>query len=209
MARESTAVEVHAGDLSLSALRRIYERPVRVHLAGADRKRISAATALVDRIVAAGDAAYGINTGFGLLAQTRIPTGDLELLQQNLLLSHAAGVGEPLPDAVVHLLAASELRLECERAGVAQLDRKRTQVPMDPKKRHMQPQMREMLHLRFAQDSKADPAQLMQMVARQAKNGAQFTPQGVLKWPISAAGPAEIIAEAKALLESIETPARG
>jgi len=113
-----------------------------------------------------------------------------------------------LPDAVVHLLAASELRLECERAGVAQLDRKRTQIPADPKKKHLQPQMREMLHLRFAQDSKADPAQLMQMVAKQAKNGAQFTPQGVLKWPISAGKPEEIIAEAKALLESIETPAR-
>ncbi|HEY0307986.1 MAG TPA: transcription-repair coupling factor [Acidobacteriaceae bacterium] len=112
----------------------------------------------------------------------------------------------PLPDAVVNLLAASELRLECERVGIAQLDRKRTQIPMDPKRKNQAPQMREMLHLRFAQDSKADPAQLMQMVAKQAKNGAQFTPQGVMKWPISAAKPDEIIAEAKALLESIETP---
>jgi transcription-repair coupling factor (superfamily II helicase) len=111
-----------------------------------------------------------------------------------------------LPDAVVNLLAASELRLECERAGIAQLDRKRTQIPMDPKRRNQAPQMREMLHLRFAQDSKADPAQLMKMVAKQAKNGAQFTPQGVMKWPISAVKPEEIIAEAKALLESIETP---
>jgi histidine ammonia-lyase len=109
MLPESTAIDVHAGDLSLSVLRRIYERPVRFRLAGADRKRISAATALVDRIVAAGDAAYGINTGFGLLAQTRIPTGDLELLQQNLLLSHAAGVGEPLPDAVVRLILALKI----------------------------------------------------------------------------------------------------
>ena len=62
--------------------------------------------ALVDKIVAAGDAAYGINTGFGLLAQTRIPDDQLELLQRNLLLSHAAGVGEPLPDAVVRLILA-------------------------------------------------------------------------------------------------------
>jgi transcription-repair coupling factor (superfamily II helicase) len=49
----------------------------------------------------------------------------------------------------------------------------------------------------------------MQMVAKQAKNGAQFTPQGVMKWPISAAKPDEIIAEAKTLLESIETGIRG
>ncbi len=62
--------------------------------------------ALVDKIVRAGDAAYGINTGFGLLAQTRIPTEQLALLQRNLLLSHAAGVGEPLPDPVVRLILA-------------------------------------------------------------------------------------------------------
>ena len=58
----------------------------------------------MDKIVASGDAAYGINTGFGLLAQTRIPNDELELLQRNLLLSHAAGVGEALPDAVVRLI---------------------------------------------------------------------------------------------------------
>jgi histidine ammonia-lyase len=59
--------------------------------------------------VAGGDAAYGINTGFGLLAQTRIPNEQLELLQRNLLLSHAAGVGEALPDAVVRLVLALKI----------------------------------------------------------------------------------------------------
>ncbi len=59
--------------------------------------------------MASGDAAYGINTGFGLLAQTRIPDEQLELLQRNLLLSHAAGVGEPLPDAVVRLILALKI----------------------------------------------------------------------------------------------------
>jgi len=105
----TTSVEVHAGDLSLGTLRRIYERPVRFSLTAADRERIAAATALVERIVAAGAAAYGINTGFGLLAQTRIPSEQLELLQRNLLLSHAAGVGEPLPDAVVRLILALKI----------------------------------------------------------------------------------------------------
>ncbi len=97
-------VDVLSGELSLSQLRRIYESPVVYRLAAADRERISAATALVDKIVSVGDAAYGINTGFGLLAQTRIPNDHLELLQRNLLLSHAAGVGEALPDAVVRLI---------------------------------------------------------------------------------------------------------
>jgi histidine ammonia-lyase len=105
----TSRLEVQAGELDLAGLRRIYAQPLMFRLAAADRGRIAAATALVDRIVAAGDAAYGINTGFGLLAQTRIPTEQLELLQQNLLLSHAAGVGEPLPDAVVRLTLALKI----------------------------------------------------------------------------------------------------
>ena len=100
----SASLEVHAGDLPLPLLRQIYSGPAEFRLADVDRARIGAAAALVDDIVAGGDAAYGINTGFGLLAQTRIPTDQLELLQRNLLLSHAAGVGTPLPDAVVRLI---------------------------------------------------------------------------------------------------------
>jgi histidine ammonia-lyase len=82
---------------------------VALRLSAHDRGRISAAGSLVDKIIAAGDAAYGINTGFGLLAQTRIPTQQLELLQRNLLLSHAAGVGDALPDSVVRLILALKI----------------------------------------------------------------------------------------------------
>ncbi len=99
-------LEIRAGALSLPDLRRIYEHPVALRLAAPDRARIAAASALVDKIVATGDAAYGINTGFGLLAQTRIPDDQLALLQRNLLLSHAAGVGIALPDPVVRLILA-------------------------------------------------------------------------------------------------------
>ena len=102
-------IEVHAGRLTLGQLRRIYENRTAFRLAAHDRTRIAEATALVDNIVAVGDAAYGINTGFGLLAQTRIPTEQLELLQQNLLLSHAAGVGPALPDPVVRLILALKI----------------------------------------------------------------------------------------------------
>ena len=98
--------EIRAGELGLAELRRIHERPCSPTLLAADRARTAAAAALVDSIVAKGDAAYGINTGFGLLAQTRIPVGDLQTLQRNLLLSHSVGVGDPLPDAVVRLILA-------------------------------------------------------------------------------------------------------
>jgi histidine ammonia-lyase len=98
------SLEFRAGGLDLTTLRRIYEKPVALRLSAHDRGRIAVSASLVDKIIAKGDAAYGINTGFGLLAQTRIPAEQLELLQRNLLLSHAAGVGDALPDAVVRLI---------------------------------------------------------------------------------------------------------
>jgi histidine ammonia-lyase len=105
----SNALDIQAGAISLSALRRIHEQPVVIKISPQDRGRIAQAGALVDKIVASGDAAYGINTGFGLLANTRIPNDQLELLQRNLLLSHAAGVGDALPDPVVRLILALKI----------------------------------------------------------------------------------------------------
>ena len=105
----SHVLTLEAGTISLAALRRIYERPTVLRLSAQDRGHIARASALVDSIVASGDVAYGINTGFGLLAQTRIPNEQLELLQRNLLLSHAAGVGDALPDAVVRLVLALKI----------------------------------------------------------------------------------------------------
>jgi histidine ammonia-lyase len=105
----NNVLEMRAGELTLSALRGIYQQPVALRLAAHDRGRIAVASSLVDKIIAGGDAAYGINTGFGLLAQTRIPIDQLELLQRNLLLSHAAGVGDALPDAVVRLILALKI----------------------------------------------------------------------------------------------------
>ncbi len=60
---------------------------------------IAASVACVENIIAEGRTAYGINTGFGLLASTRISPADLEKLQRSIVLSHAAGVGEALDDA--------------------------------------------------------------------------------------------------------------
>src|ERR1700729_2743677 len=102
-------MEIRAGELALPMLRRIHEQPTALRLSAADCGRIALASSLVDKIVATGDAAYGINTGFGLLAHTRIPNEQLELLQRNLLLSHAAGVGDALPDRVVRLILALKI----------------------------------------------------------------------------------------------------
>jgi len=69
----------------------------RVEIAPAARERVRAARRLVDRIAAGDVPTYGINTGFGTLAEVSIGKPDLARLQRNLILSHAAGVGAPLP----------------------------------------------------------------------------------------------------------------
>jgi histidine ammonia-lyase len=63
----------------------------------------------VERIVAKGEPVYGVNTGFGKLASVRIATADLESLQRNIVLSHAAGVGEATPAPIVRLMMALKL----------------------------------------------------------------------------------------------------
>jgi histidine ammonia-lyase len=68
------------------------------------RAGVAASAAVVAAIVDKDDAVYGINTGFGLLASTRIDRADLATLQRNLVLSHAAGVGDPLPAKLVRLI---------------------------------------------------------------------------------------------------------
>ncbi|AKU90505.1 histidine ammonia-lyase [Vulgatibacter incomptus] len=83
--------------LELAQLERIANGHCRVGLAPSSMDRLRKARALVDEIAAGDKAAYGINTGFGTLAEVRIAKGDLKQLQRNLILSHAAGVGEPLP----------------------------------------------------------------------------------------------------------------
>ncbi len=67
---------------------------------------VEAAAASVRRIVESGRTVYGVNTGFGLLAQTRIGDDKLEILQRNLILSHACGVGPDLERPVVRLMIA-------------------------------------------------------------------------------------------------------
>ncbi|MFG6284542.1 histidine ammonia-lyase [Sphingomonas sp. S6] len=70
---------------------------------------IADSAAAVDRIIARGEPVYGINTGFGKLASVRIDTADLATLQRNIVLSHAAGVGDPMPVPVVRLMMALKL----------------------------------------------------------------------------------------------------
>ena len=82
------------------------------------------------------------------------------------------------PDATVYLLEAALVRLECERMGIAQVDRRRAE-----------------LQIRFMENAAIDPQLLMRLVAKNAKRGAQFTPQGLLKYPLKATRSDEILLE--------------
>lgn len=91
------------------------------------------------------------------------------------------------PDATVFLLEAAEIRLLAEQLGIAQIDRKRNE-----------------LQLKFTEKAIVDPAQLMRVVKSHAKRGAQFTPQGVFKYPLKATRPDELLLELRELIATLE-----
>ena len=93
------------GELTLTQLRRLCAQPVpQVQLDTACRPGIRASAALVKRATEGDAPVYGVNTGFGKLASTRIAREDLATLQLKLLRSHAVGVGEPMSERVVRLI---------------------------------------------------------------------------------------------------------
>ncbi|MEV4783432.1 histidine ammonia-lyase [Burkholderia sp. LMU1-1-1.1] len=100
----TNALTLKPGAMTLSELRAVWTAASPLSLAAEAWPVIEASAAAVRAIVAKGDAAYGINTGFGLLAKTRIPDDKLEQLQRNLILSHSVGTGELLSDAVCRLI---------------------------------------------------------------------------------------------------------
>ena len=95
--------------LDLAALRRIAREAPPLELEPACLPALRTGHDAVERIVKSGRPAYGINTGFGRLSQTRIPVEELEELQRNIVLSHAAGTGTLLDDAVVRLILALKI----------------------------------------------------------------------------------------------------
>jgi len=102
------AVHLDPGSVGIRDWREVY-RGARVRLELRCRDAVEAGAATVEAIVRKGDPVYGINTGFGKLASVRIGTGDLAALQRNIVLSHAAGVGEPLPAPVARLVMALKM----------------------------------------------------------------------------------------------------
>jgi len=96
------------GQVDLALLRRIHAGGITLQLAASTAEGMQAAQAAVQRIVDHDEVVYGINTGFGKLASTKIGSDHLAELQRNLVLSHSVGTGVPLDAAVVRLVLATK-----------------------------------------------------------------------------------------------------
>ncbi|MEI9849858.1 MAG: histidine ammonia-lyase [Sphingomonas sp.] len=102
------ALTLRPGHASLADWRAIY-RGAQPRLDPACMPAVAASAAAVEAILARREPVYGINTGFGKLASVRIGDADLAALQRNIVLSHSAGVGDPVPVPIVRLMVALKL----------------------------------------------------------------------------------------------------
>lgn len=104
-----TTIKISGDFLSLDDIRPVYEGPVRVELTDTARHNLQKAHQVILDAIARGDVVYGVNTGFGKLADRRISPDDLAELQRRSVLSHMVGVGEPLPDETVRAIMVIKL----------------------------------------------------------------------------------------------------
>jgi histidine ammonia-lyase len=103
----NTMAEIHllsGSGLTLESIRQLIASRVPLGVDAGAQERIAASRVIVDRLQAGERSYYGINTGFGALAHTRIAPADIEKLQENLILSHAVGVGNEVDPAIVQLM---------------------------------------------------------------------------------------------------------
>ena len=107
--RLDSMIAIGERPLDLSDIRAALAGPIKVELSAGRAARIVRSAETVKRLLATGDAIYGVNTGFGKLAKTRIAAQDLDRLQVNIVRSHAAGVGAPLSPGVTRLILLMKL----------------------------------------------------------------------------------------------------
>ncbi len=104
-----TLLKLKPGAVSLSQLNQLYQDDCKISLDGNCRDQVEAAAEIVRQAAEADEAVYGVNTGFGKLANTRIAADKTTELQRNLILSHCCGVGEPLSPGIVRLVIVLKL----------------------------------------------------------------------------------------------------
>ncbi len=114
-----TTIRLTGHDLTIADVVGVARAGVAVGLDRGAEHRVSAAAKMVEEIAKRDDPVYGVNTGFGDLSTVRIPAADLRTLQRNLVRSHAAGVGDPLPvDVVRAIMLLRANTLAAGRSGI-------------------------------------------------------------------------------------------
>ncbi|MGB9067937.1 MAG: histidine ammonia-lyase [Candidatus Acidiferrales bacterium] len=99
-------VAIDGEHLTLESLYGIVFDRTEAEIAASARERMNASRAVVERLIDAGGSVYGVNTGFGKMASTRISRDEIRQLQLNLVRSHACGVGAPLGETTVRAMLA-------------------------------------------------------------------------------------------------------
>ena len=125
-AGDGDLIVLTGADLTVADVEAVARHGAGVALDVHARARMQEARDVIERLVAEGAVVYGVTTGFGALADRSIAPEDVERLQENLLVSHAAGVGEPLPRDVVRamlLLRANTIALGHSGARPLVVDR--------------------------------------------------------------------------------------
>ncbi len=95
---------IDGNSLTLKSIEKFLSNNLTIELSKDAKKKISKASSLVDKWVSEGKIIYGVTTGFGDFSNVRIDKKDIEKLQENLIISHTAGVGENLPPHIVKLM---------------------------------------------------------------------------------------------------------
>jgi len=105
-----TRLVIDDAPLTLAELRDAWLHPAEVSLGDTARKKIAASNAKIREVLKSGKTVYGVNTGFGLLANVRVSNDELDHLQENLIRSHAVGLGALLPDDIVRLVMLMKVK---------------------------------------------------------------------------------------------------
>jgi histidine ammonia-lyase len=95
--------------VGLDELRRAWQGPITIELGAQARQRVAESNEMIIEVLAGGEQVYGVNTGFGQLASKRIGAADLAVLQENLVRSHAVGVGKNIDDDIVRLIVLMKI----------------------------------------------------------------------------------------------------
>ncbi|SVD24704.1 uncharacterized protein METZ01_LOCUS377558, partial [marine metagenome] len=98
----------------MSELRNAWLKPIELSIADAARERIETSSQKISEVLDSGDQVYGVNTGFGLLANVRVSGDELDQLQDNIIRSHAVGLGKNLSDNIVRLVILMKIKALAE-----------------------------------------------------------------------------------------------